>query len=581
MSFNLSLKLLCAAALVLISSSCVRRDGAVPSASSFDLSDTVDVKRLEHSVLENLDDYELYNRLMVYYIDKAKHRSIIDYSTVVFDNADRTGNDRLKVCSGVYLSQAYLQRAMPDSMYYYISKVDNLAREQKMYSAQVIINNTLGIHNLIYAMNYSEALDCYYEALDACIRSGQGKSRNYYTILSNIVNTYYIRNDTSALDMAYEIYNYGVKSGDEYVHYSGAIGLAYMLLLDGDYGQALAYVEEASTLTYYDSDFNNSDALRGSILASLGNDREAITYFERSLKHSSDDYSTLIESYLRYGDFLMSRGRNLEATEKYLKGISLAESKHLFFHGHKLYNSISEAYTALGRNDRALEYMRKYQDIVDTVFNVERERSFNNLRYKYETQKKQNELNQSRIEYHKKVFFAGCMSLLLIVTVVVLYVLYRKKSNMYRKLVQINKKYLAREKVLEEKLRKMSASRYEEADMEMLRSLYGRIDSLIESKELYRNKDISPEVIAEMLFTTKTNVINAVRMFTDYSFSAYINSFRVHKAIEILSDPENDMPIKALVDYLGYNNMSPFYVNFQRETGVPPSKFRKEASKIK
>lgn len=180
MSFNLSLKSLCAAALVLISFSCSRSDGTVSSVSSFDLSDTADVKRLEQSVLENPDDYELYNRLMVYYIDKAMHRSIIDYSTVVFENADMTGNDRLKVCSGVYLSQAYLQRAMPDSMYYYISKVDNLAREQKMYSAQVIINNTLGIHNLIYAMNYSEALDCYYEALDACIRSGQGKGRNYY-----------------------------------------------------------------------------------------------------------------------------------------------------------------------------------------------------------------------------------------------------------------------------------------------------------------------------------------------------------------------------------------------------------------
>lgn len=58
------------------------------------------------------------------------------------------------------------------------------------------------------------------------------------------------------------------------------------------------------------------------------------------------------------------------------------------------------------------------------------------------------------------------------------------------------------------------------------------------------------------------------------SFPYYVNSFRINEAVRILSDPENDTPIKAIAWSLGYNNLTTFYRLFEAAKGMPPSKYR-------
>ena len=65
------------------------------------------------------------------------------------------------------------------------------------------------------------------------------------------------------------------------------------------------------------------------------------------------------------------------------------------------------------------------------------------------------------------------------------------------------------------------------------------------------------------------------------SYNDYINSYRIKEAVKVLSDPKDDIPLKLLSDNLGYCSISSFYRLFQKETGVPPSHFRKEYRKLK
>ena len=62
------------------------------------------------------------------------------------------------------------------------------------------------------------------------------------------------------------------------------------------------------------------------------------------------------------------------------------------------------------------------------------------------------------------------------------------------------------------------------------------------------------------------------------SFLAYINTFRIEEAIKILSEKDNDVPMKAIVDDLGFGSMSTFYRLFSAATGFSPSQFRSSIS---
>lgn len=64
-------------------------------------------------------------------------------------------------------------------------------------------------------------------------------------------------------------------------------------------------------------------------------------------------------------------------------------------HRYKLYQRISEAETALGRYREALDYFKSYHSQADSIFNVERERSINELRVKYDAERQENMLRKS------------------------------------------------------------------------------------------------------------------------------------------------------------------------------------------
>jgi len=47
-----------------------------------------------------------------------------------------------------------------------------------------------------------------------------------------------------------------------------------------------------------------------------------------------------------------------------------------------------------------------------------------------------------------------------------------------------------------------------------------------------------------------------------------------------LSDVDDDTPLKALAQMLGYNHLQTFYTSFQSAIGMPPSKYREKLLKL-
>ena len=506
----------------------------------------------------------------------GQYEKAVSLARSIYDSARMSGNRREAVASGARLGRLYYMTFSPDSMYYYFDAVTQDAEELQMYPECIIIHNITGVYNLINAIEYENALHHFYEAIDCAEKSGSTDA--YYMLLINVSIIHYIRQDPAGLATAGEICDYGRRTGDSYFMYTGALMYAYMYHSLGNDQEALRYIREAEQWPEHSVGSNSYEPLYASVLASLGRNGEAESVFLHCLEaHRSDDSTMQVEALAGYGKFLAGNKRYREAVEYYRRGLDITEKYQLYFYGYGIYQELAEVYSAMGEHDRAVEYLSMYYDLKDRVFNVEKERSFNSLIRQYEGQKNANELQRRDMQLLKQRQLTELVIAAFVVAlVVVLAVVLRNRSQnmMYRQLVVKYNAYQKREKEL---LERLDAVKQDGLGGEngTIRLLFDRLSDFMRQEKMYAVKNLTVEDMAARLGTNRSYLSRAVNTYAGVSFNAWLNSMRIKESIKLLS--ETDMPIKKVADEVGYANLTTFYNNFIKETGVPPSKFRTES----
>lgn len=506
----------------------------------------------------------------------GQYEKAVSLARSIYDSARMSGNRREAVASGARLGRLYYMTFSPDSMYYYFDAVTQDAEELQMYPECIIIHNITGVYNLINAIEYENALHHFYEAIDCAEKSGSTDA--YYMLLINVSIIHYIRQDPAGLATAGEICDYGRQTGDSYFMYTGALMYAYMYHSLGNDQEALRYIREAERWPEYSVGSDSYEPLYASILASLGRDDEAERVFLHCLEtHRNVDSTIQVEALAGYGKFLAGKGRYGEAVAYYTRGLEITEKYQLYFYGYGIYQELAEVYTAMGEYDLAMEYLTMYYSLKDKVFNVERERSFNSLIRRYESQKNANELQRRDMQLLKQRQLTELVIAAFVVAlVVVLAVVLRNRSQnmMYRQLVVKYNAYQKREKEL---LERLDAVKQDGLGGEngTIRLLFDRLSDFMRQEKMYAVKNLTVEDMAARLGTNRSYLSRAVNTYAGVSFNAWLNSMRIKESIKLLS--ETDMPIKKVADEVGYANLTTFYNNFIKETGVPPSKFRTES----
>ena len=506
----------------------------------------------------------------------GQYEKAVSLARSIYDSARMSGNRREAVASGARLGRLYYMTFSPDSMYYYFDAVTQDAEELQMYPECIIIHNITGVYNLINAIEYENALHHFYEAIDCAEKSGSTDA--YYMLLINVSIIHYIRQDPAGLATAGEICDYGRRTGDSYFMYTGALMYAYMYHSLGNDQEALRYIREAEQWPEHSVGSNSYEPLYASVLASLGRNGEAESVFLHCLEvHRSDDSTMQVEALAGYGKFLAGNKRYREAVEYYRRGLDITEKYQLYFYGYGIYQELAEVYSAMGEHDRAVEYLSMYYDLKDRVFNVEKERSFNSLIRQYEGQKNANELQHRDVQLLKqRQLIELVVAAFIVAVVVVLAVVLRNRSQnmMYRQLVVKYNAYQKREKEL---LERLDAVKQDGLGGEngTIRLLFDRLSDFMRQEKMYAVKNLTVEDMAARLGTNRSYLSRAVNTYAGVSFNAWLNSMRIKESIKLLS--ETDMPIKKVADEVGYANLTTFYNNFIKETGVPPSKFRTES----
>lgn len=186
-------------------------------------------------------------------------------------------------------------------------------------------------------------------------------------------------------------------------------------------------------------------------------------------------------------------------------------------------------------------------------------------RHKRIIQEKETQLIQSR---HKNTVYGASIIVVLVITFTT-GLLYIRKARMYRLIALSYYKTHHDTKPISTPNQSRQAP-----------SLRETLQKLMSEDRLYRKKDISLEELASQLNTNRTYLSEAVHNGSGMNFRSYINSLRIKDATTILSSKDNEIPLKALSEDLGFNDLSTFYRSFQKIVGMPPSRFRQEILNI-
>jgi len=467
---------------------------------------------------------------------------------------------------------------MPDSMYKYISRASDISNKHRNvltryeYSwASGVINNTLGMYHVDEDMNFHKALRYFSNGMR--ITEGIAPAC-YYAIEGNLAMLYYLRTDSKGLVYSEDILAYGNGHGHDYYKFVGSYTSAYFHHLKGNDRKALSLIQQATGLVDSFYDKAGVYTLHGDILHSLGQDDEAVRYLKAAFGFiDSQNVCSFTETHLNWADYLCDKGAWSEAAQTINEAIDTHfPASDNFLYRYKLYLKLSEIYHALGKDSESLKFYKQYHACYDSIFKLEREYSLNELMINYQMerhkriiQEKETQLIQSR---HKNTVYGASIIVVLIIAFTT-GLLYIRKARMYRLIALSYYETHNDTKPISTPNQSRQAP-----------SLWETLQKLMSEDRLYRKKDISLEELASQLNTNRTYLSEAVHNGSGMNFRSYINSLRIKDATTILSSKDNEIPLKALSEDLGFNDLSTFYRSFQKIVGMPPSRFRQEILNI-
>ena len=577
------------AAVVSLGLPAVRAQEGAASHAAVIQADTLPVllERLERDP----EDIDLLVEICSQYTMRSEFAAIHPYVSRLRRAGAAHDDERALMYADLFSGQSYLLAEGSDSTRIYLDRALIRGRQCEDPVALCRIYNALGIYAVSIETNYFGGIEYFLEAMEYA-RSAS-LNRFYLVAQCNLANTYYMRNDPAGLKYAEEVCRLGTEWGYDYLAFGGAVISAYMHYMLGDQDRALEYILRTLPDTDKFGYHTELYSLYANILHAQGDDAGAERYYLMALDHIDQKVVTAaVMTYLSYGTYLNDRGEYARAIPVLRQGIELSERSNNAVHRYKLYQRISEAETALGRYREALDYFKSYHSQADSIFNVERERSINELRVKYDAERQENMLRKSEIDLIRQQRRFQLLLLLLLFAVgisTVVYILYRRKDKMYKQIVRQQYEFLKKEKKAAQpampppgptppQTEKPSPDRADHAVRDA--ELFARIEYLMQTEGVYRQNDLTIERLAERLDTNRTYISRAINQQAGKAFSSYVNSYRIDEAVRRLSDVDDDTPLKALAQMLGYNHLQTFYTSFQSAIGMPSSKYREKLLKL-
>ena len=550
---------------------------------------------------ENPDEIESLRKVCMHYLIQANFDKAIEYADHLMEvGIAQKDEKRAILYANICLGQAWLMKDNTNSYkaYKHLKSAESIGLTHQADSALCSVYNGLGLYAVNIQKDYSGSIQYFFKGIEAAKRCAY--TRLHGILLCNIAGIYRLQKDPNGLIYTQECYNLGHQIQDPYLSFIGAVRSASMLNLKKDYQSALRYTKEAEFLMEQNNfnDYAEIYTLYGRILSNLNEKKEAELYFEKALQEQGNSKtSSILNAYLGYADLLIQYNETGKAINLLQEGINLSTATPSTVFRSDLMLKLSECYEMNGQAEKALRYYKQYKKETDSLFNIEKERAADELRVKHNTERAENEAKQSKLELLQKeknmqlmlffllaIFFASAL----------LYYLYYRKQKLYKAIVRQNQEAIRREQLLKEQIVSMkpaenetsnehlSQTKYASSSLneEKKHDLFEALEKLMTEDHIYTDNLLTKDKVAELLGSNRTYLSQIINEQTGKTFTQYINDYRIQDAIRQLSDPNNQISLKALSMELGFNSPTTFYKQFQIATEMTPTQYRKQVIEL-
>ncbi|OYT16225.1 MAG: hypothetical protein B7C24_08850 [Bacteroidetes bacterium 4572_77] len=360
----------------------------------------------------------------------------------------------------------------------------------------------------------------------------------------------------------------------------------------GEYKKAIAKYQEAARILITTADkfplANVYYNLANSYYL-LNNYSESEEYYQKAKNIYSDldDEKSIALCLLGLAN-LQKESHPKQALSYYIESVKIAEKHHYLSFQKEVYHDFAAFFENQQNFKQALIYHKKYLTVKDSIFNIDKEKSINNLTISYEVEKKdkkirflksENELRQKTIEGQKQKFALLIILLIIIIVFAVsLSYLLISKNKILTRLVKKDKEVLNAEEKIGKNIKKINDLKVVNNEVE--KDIAAKILKLMEDDKIFIQKDLSVSMFAAYCNTNPKYISQTINSVFGQQFNSFINEYRIKYACRLLMQEKyKNYTISAISEEVGFNSISTFISSFKKNTGVTPSYYIKNMNK--
>lgn len=104
-------------------------------------------------------------------------------------------------------------------------------------------------------------------------------------------------------------------------------------------------------------------------------------------------------------------------------------------------------------------------------------------------------------------------------------------------------------------------------------SLYANLQKLMEQEKIYRDPNLSRDIVVARLGTSKKVFLEVLQRNINMNFIDYINTYRLSDAINLLQ--ESEYTNETIAAEVGFGSVNTFYRQFRSKYGCSPAEYKK------
>lgn len=462
----------------------------------------------------------------------------------------------------------------------HIDIAERIADETKNDTLLLQIYNQRGVYEL--STRYSVATSQYW--FTRSIEKAAGLKNRAFSIPAemNMSEACRINGDTIGIRYNKDLFNYAISTDNKMLRFVAGLHCAsHYAETVNDTSELRPYIDAMRPM---EKEYPGaSEMVYARYFFNKGNYKEAERFIERSQPENYADFQIL------YAEILNKLGKYHES-ERWIEKAMPSRNGVSFNDYGRLMKIRSDNMDALGNYEEAFTRQKEYEAFRDSVNKLKSEDLTKRYKIEFEVALKDREISEQKMRIRNMAIIITTIVFFVVCAALAYFFWHRRRNRFYYDIVRQNREFIERQNIMSERIaRRESQIRQLEASLtgnssrqskisdEKADEIFDRIQHLAEERQVWRDMNITRDAFADMAGCNRTYFSEVLKAKTGMGYSQFMNSCRIREAVKMLSDPEDNTPLKELSSNLGFLTIQTFYSSFKSHIGMSPAAYRKAA----